>query len=175
MRRSAGNSVVQAKPIEHIRFDEQGSNVATDFCGDLSVRDEFHDQGVIVGRTTGPDRLPRYTQYVSRRDATITRSCDRARVHSHLEMTAQPGNQGTDNGDGTISVLTQVPGPERTYGPDGKLLFTSGGTFRYPTILDHGGTPSDLTDHTFVSDEVVSSNGGKPQPDFRLLRAVPER
>lgn len=65
--------IVQGTPYEHIRLDEQGSSVETDFCGDLSVRDEFHDQGVI------------------------------------------------DNGDGTISILTQVPGPEKTYGPDGKL------------------------------------------------------
>ena len=79
--------IVQGTPYEHIRLDEQGSSVETDFCGDLSVRDEFHDQGVI------------------------------------------------DNGDGTITILTQVPGPEKTYGPDGKLLFTSGGTFRHPTIL----------------------------------------
>ena len=161
---SAGTAVVQAKPIEHIRFDEQGSNVVTDFCGDLSVRDEFHDQGVIVGRTTGADRLPRYTQ-THHGGTTITNlATGRA-----FTVTWNYNNQEvkvTDNGDGTISILTQVPGPERTYGPDGTLLFTSGGTFRYLTILDHGGTPSDPTDDTFVSDEVVSSNGGKRQPDF---------
>jgi len=157
-------SRVQAKPYEQIRFDEQGSDVVTDFCGDLSVRIDLHDQGVVVGPPAGADRLARDTQ-THHGGSTITNlATGRAFTftwnHDNQEVRV------TDNGDGTISILTQVPGPEMTYGPDGELLFTNGGTFRLLTTLDHGGTPSDPTDDTFVSEEVVSSHGGKPQPDL---------
>lgn len=123
---SAGTGVVQAKPYEHIRFDEQGRSVETDFCGDLSVRDEFHDRGIIVGPTTGADRLPRYTEAHHGGSSITNLATGRA-----FTVTWNYNNQEvkvTDNGDGTISILTQVPGPEKTYGPDGKLVFTSGGT-----------------------------------------------
>jgi hypothetical protein len=77
----------------------------------------------------------------------------------------------TDNGDGTLSVLHQIPGPERWFGPDGNLLFTSGGTMRLEAVFDHAGTPSDPSDDTFISEEFVSEAGGRPQPNFDLCAA----
>ena len=57
---------------------------------------------------------------------------------------------------GPITILDQIPGPERIYGPDGQLLNTSGGTFRLQTVLDDGGTPNDLSDDTVLSEELIS-------------------
>src|SRR5689334_14434490 len=55
-------AVVQAKPYEQVRFDDQFSFVVDDYCGDLKVRIDVHDQGVVVGRVSGKSRLLRYTQ-----------------------------------------------------------------------------------------------------------------
>ena len=40
------------------------------------------------------------------------------------------------------------------------------GTMRLLTVIDFAGTPLDPSDDQFVSQELVSSNGGKPQPDI---------
>ena len=37
---------------------------------------------------------------------------------------------------------------------------------RLLTVIDLAGTPLDPTDDQFVSQTLVSENGGKPQPDF---------
>jgi hypothetical protein len=153
-----------AKPYEQIRFGEQNSEVIDGYCGDLQVGTDFHDSGVVVGRVTGPDGTLRYTQS-HHGGGTITNLA----TGKAFTITWNYTNQDvrvTDNGDGTIRILSQIPGPEKTYGPDGRLLFTNGGTFRLLTILDYGGTLTNPSDDTFVSETVMSSNGGKPQPDF---------
>ncbi len=37
---------------------------------------------------------------------------------------------------------------------------------RLLTVIDLAGTPLDPTDDQFVRQELVSANGGKPQPDI---------
>ena len=37
---------------------------------------------------------------------------------------------------------------------------------RLLTVIDFAGTPLDPSDDQFVSQELVSANGGKPQPDI---------
>ena len=161
---SAGTAVVQAKPYEQVRFDEQGSGLVDDFCGDLNVRIDFHDQGVVVGREAGKSRLLRYTQ--SHHGGSTITNLATGRAFSFTWNYLNQDVQVADNGDGTITILAQIPGPERIYGPDGQLLNTNGGTFRLQTVLDDGGTPNDPSDDTVLSEEVVSSNGGKPQGEF---------
>ena len=73
-----------------------------------------------------------------------------------------------DNGDGTITNLFQIPGPETWYGPDDATVFTSGGTIRYEAVIDYAGTPGDPSDDTVISEELVSVAGGKPQDDFNF-------
>ena len=165
----AGTAVVQAKPYEQVRFNEQGSDLVDDFCGDLNVRIDFHDQGVVVGRETGKSRLLRYTQ--SHHGGSTITNLATGRAFSFTWNYLNQDVQVTDNGDGTITILAQIPGPERIYGPDGQLLNTNGGTFRLETVLDDGGTPNDLSDDTVLSEEVVSSNGGQPQGEFNFCES----
>ena len=165
----AGTAVVQAKPYEQVRFNEQGSDLVDDFCGDLNVRIDFHDQGVVVGRETGKSRLLRYTQ--SHHGGSTITNLATGRAFSFTWNYLNQDVQVTDNGDGTITILAQIPGPERIYGPDGQLLNTNGGTFRLQTVLDDGGTPNDLSDDTVLSEEVVSSNGGQPQGEFNFCES----
>ena len=46
------------------------------------------------------------------------------------------------------------------------MVSTNGGTMRLLTVIDVAGTPLDPTDDQFVSQTLVSENGGKPQPDI---------
>jgi hypothetical protein len=166
---SATASSVQAKPLDHIRFHEQGSWIVHNYCGDLRVRFDLDDSGVIVLRTTGPNGLPRFT----------------ATHHGGLEITnlatgkaftftwhyALPDVRVSDNGDGTLTLVYQVPGPETIYGPDGQRLHTNGGTMRFEVILDHAGTPGDPSDDVVISETVISSVGGQPQDPFDYCAA----
>ena len=170
---TSGVSVSLAAPIEQGRFDEQSSRIVDGYCGDLRVRSDFHDRGVFVGRPAGKELFLRYTAS-HHGGVTITNLATGLAftfVWNYLEQDIQV----TDNGDGTVSILSQVPGPETIYGPDRQLVTTSGGTMRLLTVIDLAGTPLDPTDDQFVSQELVSSNGGKPQPDmnycdtFRML------
>jgi hypothetical protein len=160
---AAAATSAQAKPYEQFRFHEEGSQVIDGYCGDLRVRGEFHDSGVLVARTTGPDGTLRYTQ--SHHGGATTTNLATGKAFTVTWNYTVQDVRVTVNGDGTMSILSQFPGPEKTYGPDGQLLNTSGGTYRELVIIDYGGTLADPSDDTFVSAEVVSEHGGKPQPD----------
>src|SRR5688500_8708425 len=58
---SATASSVQAKTLEQMRFHEQETEIVRNYCGGLTVRLDLDDSGVFVIRSTGPDRLPRFT------------------------------------------------------------------------------------------------------------------
>ncbi len=158
-----GVSVSLAAPIEQGRFDEQSSWIVRRYCGDLRVQIDFHDQGVVVGRPAGKERFLRYT--ASHHGESTHTNLATGRAFTFVWNYLEQDIKVTDNGDGTISILSQVPGPETIYGPDGQLLSTNGGTMRLLTVIDFAGTPLDPSDDQFVSHELVSSNGGKPQPD----------
>lgn len=175
---AGGVSPAAAKPVEHVRFHDQGSDVVEDFCGDLHVRIDVDERGVFVLRPAGRDRLLRGTA-TYHGGATYT-NLDTNRAFTITWNYAEQEFKAVDNGDGTVTLYVQVPGPERIYGPDAQLLFTSGGTFREAVVLDLGGTPDDPSDDTFVSSEFLGDRGGQPQgpfdfcESFRTLTAAEE-
>ena len=157
-------TAVEAKPLEHIRYHDSGSEIVDDYCGDMNVRIDFQDSGVLQIRQTGPNRLPKHT--VSHHgDATFTNlATGKSFVIGwhYLEQEAKV----TQNGDGTYTVLYQVPGPETIYGPDGQRLNTSGGMYRLEFTVDNAGTPDDLSDDVVIGEEFVGDFGGQPQQPF---------
>lgn len=159
-----GVSVSLAAPIEQTRFDEQSSRIVDGYCGDLRVQIDFHDRGVVVARPAGKERLIRYT--ASHHGGSTITNLATGRAFTFVWNYLEQDIKVTDNGNGTFSILSQIPGPEKIYGPDRQLLSTSGGTMRLLTIIDFAGTPLDPSDDRFVSQTLVSSNGGKPQPDL---------
>ncbi len=159
-----GVSVSLAAPIEQTRFDEQSSRIVNGYCGDLRVQIDFHDRGVVVARPTGKERFIRYT--ASHHGGSTITNLATGRAFTFVWNYLEQDLKITDNGNGTFSILSQIPGPEKIYGPDGRLVSTSGGTMRLLTVIDFAGTPLDPSDDQFVSQTLVSSNGGKPQPDF---------
>lgn len=162
-------TATEAKPLEHIRYSESESEVVDGFCGDLTVRSEYHDRGVIQARQTGPGRLPRYT--VSHHGGATSTNLATGKAFTVRWNYLEQDVKVRDNGDGTVTVLAQVPGPETFYGPDGQRLFVSGGMFRVELIVDQSGTPGDPSDDVVVGEEFVGEHGGKPQPPFNFCES----
>ena len=139
-----------AKPIERAHFQESGSEILSDFCGDLTVREDFEVRGSFLFNPHGPDGLPYAIE-------TIHGWVSWTNVANDKTLTAVFNNvtkdlKVTDNGDGTVTLLVMATGSNKTYGPDGKLLFNDPGQIRFEVLIDHGGTPTDLSDDEFIAD-----------------------
>jgi hypothetical protein len=81
----------------------------------------------------------------------------------------------TDNGDGTITVLTAFNGlAEKLTLSDGTIMSMDVGRIIFATVLDYNGTPTNPDDDTFVSSNLVSYNGPHPDAasDFSLFCSV---
>lgn len=159
----------QAEPLEHTRFDESFSEVVDDFCGDLDVRFDFQDRGVLQVRQAGQDRLPRYT--VTHHGGVTITNLATGKAFTIGWHYLEQDVKATDNGDGTLSILVQIPGPEVFYGPDGQRLYVSGGMYRVELTVDEAGTPGDPSDNFVSNEEFISDNGGQPQPPFNFCNS----
>jgi hypothetical protein len=155
---------VGAKPLEHFSDNNQGSFVIDEFCGGMEVRIDFDYDFTLVARQTGPNRLPRYT--VNQHGIeTFTNLATGKSVTAFSDWVTQDVRV-TDNGDGTLTVLYQIPGGARYFGPDGRVLLIDSRLSQLEVVLDHGGTPSDPSDDTFISEEVVREVAPHVDEDF---------
>lgn len=163
----------QAQPIEQGRYHEIGSFVLEDLCDDLRIHVEFDDTGHVLARITGQDDTVRYTVTGHVRSTWTNLETGRAMTFkaSHVEQDLRV----SDNGDGTISLLTHHLNAERAYGPDGRLAYVEPGVTEVLVILDYNGTLTDPSDDIFVSETFLAHHGGKPGTerdfcaDFRTL------
>jgi hypothetical protein len=70
-----------------------------------------------------------------------------------------------DNGDGTITLTTQVSGlPEMLTTPGGGVVNMDVGLLVFVSVLDYNGTPTDVDDDVELSQTLMSESG--PHPDF---------
>jgi hypothetical protein len=67
----------------------------------------------------------------------------------------------TDNGDGTLTILILSTGNTVVYNSDGEAIGRDPGQVRFELLVDHGGTPSDPSDDTEISFEVVKESTGR--------------
>ena len=105
--------------------------------GDRNARVETPDGMQFVLVPHGPEGLPYWistahgTQTWTNLDSGATLSKAFNIIDRDLEV--------TDNGDGTLTVVTLATGGERWYGPDGKLLFRNPGQVRLEYLVDTDG------------------------------------
>jgi uncharacterized protein (DUF2141 family) len=67
----------------------------------------------------------------------------------------------TDNGDGTLTILILSTGNAVVYNSDGEAIGRNPGQVRFELLVDHGGTPSDPSDDTEISFELVKESTGR--------------
>jgi hypothetical protein len=162
-----------ARPVEQTSYHNVGSFVLDDLCEGMRINVEFDDSGHVLGRVTGRDRTLRYTVTGHVTSTWTNLETGRAMTFnvSHVDQDVRV----SDNGDGTISILTHHVNNERAYGPDGSFEYVEPGVTEMLVILDYGGTLLDPSDDTFVDEMFVAHHGGKPGTerdfceDFRTL------
>ena len=73
----------------------------------MRVRSDFHDRGVFVGRPAGKEQFLRYT--ASHHGGVTITNLGTGRVFTFVWNYLEQDIKVTDNGDGTVSVLSQLP------------------------------------------------------------------
>lgn len=155
-----------AKPIENVT-ERATETFQEEVCGiDVETTVSFVDH--FIARI-GPNGFPLFqgsgrstvTWYNPETDLSVTVKSS----GSFKDLTV------TDNGDGTITVVTQVVGvPVEVSLEDGTVGLKDVGRIVFSTVLDYNGTP-EADDDIFISDEILSISGPHPdaESDFTLF------
>ena len=144
------------------RFHDEGTLVHENFCGveGLTVSDEF----VIDGRVhTVPHGRNRFDYFLENRRETsvVTNVADDNRTVTFALTVHQQDLKVTDNGDGTLTIVTMFTGNVVVSGPDGKAIARDPGQARFEALIDHGGTPNDPSDDEFISERLIKGSTGR--------------
>lgn len=140
----AASVPASAKPIEQEHFHKELSTVHENFCGDLTVREDFLVDGSFLVNAHGPDGLAYFTENIHVTQSWTNLANDK--TFSQESNVMSKDLKVTDNGDGTLTVLVMATGSFKIYGPDGEFLFADPGQVRFELLIDHGGTPTDPSD-----------------------------
>jgi hypothetical protein len=144
----AGASPASAAPLEKGRFEESGTEVLEDLCGDLDVVHNWHVTGNFLGRVKGSDGLAYYRDRNQGTNEFINPLTGKS--YSNVFVSNNRDRQVVDNGDGTLTIHVQGSGTEHWYDGNGKLVLMNPGNFRFEILVDNAGTPSDPFDDEFI-------------------------
>lgn len=146
------------------RFTYVDAFTTTDFCGIDAVDITVDLEQRIRWQTKGSDGLLHFASNL-RMTASWTNAATGATIWGEAGYN-EKDLEVTDNGDGTLTILVQVTGPEKFFDADGRMVEKNPGLFRYEILIDHGGTPQDPSDDVFLEDlGVVKGSTGANYSD----------
>lgn len=151
-----------ADPASHERFHDFGSEPFTD-CGLTLVHS--WDVWVNAHVVTRGDGLVYFMDNVNGHESFTNTTTHRSYQHDfHSSVRDQ---QITDNGDGTLTIISLGAGGETWSADDGTVLHDDG-TIRFGAVIDDGGTPGDPSDDQFLEDlGIVKPSTGTNDTDGR--------
>ena len=144
----ASAAVADAAPLERGSFNDAGSETLADLCGDLDVLHSWEVSGSYLGVARGSDRLVHFRDSV--RGTDVWTNPDTGKSLTMKWTTNSRELKVTDNGDGTLTIISQGSGGARFYDGDGKLVLRDPGLIRWEVLVDHAGTPSNPYDDQFI-------------------------
>jgi hypothetical protein len=151
----------QAKPLEKGTFHDEFTEVEADFCDvpGLTVQFDVVVDGRFLVNPHGPDGLV-YGKENIRSSAVGTNLANGKFITTKANFIGKD-LKVTDNGDGTLTILTLATGNEAAFGMDGKAIARNPGQVRFELLIDHNGTPTDPTDDEFLAGELVKGSTGR--------------
>jgi hypothetical protein len=151
-----------AKPIFKESFHDEGTLIHENFCGvaGLTVSDEFVIDGKVVAVSHGPDG---FSYFLEHREETsvVTNLVSGQVVTFDIKVVSKDPFKVTDNGDGTLTILTLGTGNVVVYGAAGKAIARNPGQSRFEFLIDHGGTPTDPSDDELLDVQLVKGSTGR--------------
>jgi hypothetical protein len=161
---SAGGPAAAAV-IEHEHFHDVSSEVVDPFCGDLRVRIDTNIRGALLVKTEGADGLVYFLE--SLHGTVSFTNLATGKSFTNVFNVINKDLKVTDNGDGTLTVLTMSTGSVKNYGPNGEFLFNNPGQIRVELLIDHAGTPTDPDDDVILSETLVKGSTGRNDTEGR--------
>ena len=154
-------ATASAKPILRERFHNEGTVVAEDFCGvpGLTVDIAFVADVSVLAVRHGPDQLAYFLEHFTETGVHTNRA--NGKTVTQVSRVVLKDLRVTDNGDGTLTILSLGTGNEVLYGQNGEVLARNPGQTRVEILVDHGGTPTDPFDDVFLSSRVVKGSTGR--------------
>lgn len=146
-----------AKPLTHEHFHDDFTETFT-FCG-VTIRNTVVADGQELISARGKEGLVYFHNNVHL-DQTFTNVATSKSLH-HIANFVTKDLHVTDNGDGTLTVITLATGSFKVYGPDGEFLFSDPGQVRFRLLIDDGGTPTDPRDDEILSEELIFGSTGR--------------
>jgi hypothetical protein len=154
-----------AAPLDHQQFHDVSSEVVEEFCGDLTVRIDNDIRGTLVVKVQGPDGLVFFLE--SLHGIVSFTNLATGKSFTNVFNVVNKDLKVTDNGDGTLTIVAMTAGSVKNFGPDGELLFISGGQIRFEALIDHAGTPTDPDDDVLIEETVVKPWTGRNDTEDR--------
>jgi hypothetical protein len=129
---------------------EIGPEVIEDFCGVSGLTVDDRGVGEFRFRITkhGPDGFS-YAHDFEDFTETLT-NVDTGEFVTVVGSFKSHEHRITDNGDGTLTVLSQGPGEGDAFNSAGERISHTAGLSAVELLYDHGGTPTDPSDDEFL-------------------------
>jgi len=168
---SAAALVLMAAPANagqlfHDRWHDAGSEVFDDFCGMDGVVHDFDVQGISHAEGHGTAQLAYFMDNFHGWESFT--NPDTGDAYVHVFNVVIHDWKVTDNGDGTLTVVSMGAGGDKWYASNGSLALHDTGTVRFAGLLDHNGTPANPDDDVFLEDlGVVKPSTGTNDTDGR--------
>jgi hypothetical protein len=154
-----------AAPLEREHFHDVSTEVVEEFCGDLTVQIDTDLRGSFLVKTQGPDGLVYFLETLH---GTVSfTNLATSKSFTNVLNIVNKDLKVTDNGDGTLTILTTTTGSIKNYGPDGGLLFITTGQTRIEILVDHGGTPTNPDDDVLLDERLVRPFTGRSDTEGR--------
>jgi hypothetical protein len=148
---------VVARPLDRGTYHFEDTFVDDDFCGaGLAVQIEIVVDGRFMFNQRG--HTAAFNSQEHRRE-TFTNLANGEWVYDDFRVLANDIHV-TDNGDGTITVLTMATGPFTLYDSAGKPIARNSGQIRDRLLLDYNGTLLDPSDDVLLDVERVKESTG---------------
>ncbi|HEY7103074.1 MAG TPA: hypothetical protein VH573_15685 [Mycobacteriales bacterium] len=148
-----------AKPLDKGRFHD----VSTDFfdCDGTPARSDTDVWVNFTFNLRGSSPFPYYRESVH--GTSVTTNLNTGGTYTNVFSINSKDHVITDNGDGTITIVTIATGGSRFYDTNGKLVLNDPGQTRFAVDIDYNGTPSDPDDDVEVPDSfrIVRDSTGR--------------
>ena len=152
-----GAAPAGATPFEHFQFHDSSSEVFEN-CG-LTLLEEIDFEGMFLANSHGSDGLI-YATEVSHGTASWTNLAN-GKTMTGTSAGVFKDLKVTNNGDGTLTVISMSSGNFIVRGPDpGAAQRMVTGTIRFERLIDDGGTPTDPTDDTELDFRIIKDQTG---------------